>query len=241
MKILYRISDGGNNKPKPDYVYNKKQMFLHFIKIFANYDIYVFADNVKDDTYTFLEDKCINCNNLNLYRISLGNAASFIHVVDFTINNFNDNDKIYFAEDDYIYKSMAPKIIEEGLNLAEYSSGYDHPDKYMNYIQGGPNKFIENGGELSRVMVTDNSHWKFTNSCCMTFATTVNIMKQDYDVFKSGCLNKDPSDFTIFCELVQNQNRKIASSIPGVSTHGELEYLSKFVDWEKEFYNSLNK
>ena len=65
MKISYRISDGGNNKPKPDYVYNKKLMFLHFIKIFANYDIYVFADNVKDDTYTFLDDKCVNCNNLN--------------------------------------------------------------------------------------------------------------------------------------------------------------------------------
>ena len=159
--------------------------------------------------------------------------------VNFAINMFSDKDKVYFAEDDYIYRSMAPKIIEEGLDLAEYSSGYDHPDKYMNYNQGGPNKFIENGGELSRDMVTDNSHWKFTNSCCMTFATTVNIMKQDYAVFKSGCFYKDPSDFVIFCELVQNKNRKIVSSIPGVSTHGELTFLSKFVDWDKEFYNSL--
>jgi len=34
MKILYRISDGGNNKIKLNFVYDKKLMFLHFINTF---------------------------------------------------------------------------------------------------------------------------------------------------------------------------------------------------------------
>ena len=233
MIILYRISNGGNPKLKPNYVDNKKLMFQHFINIFKNYDIYVFADNVNDELYNFLID---NYDSSKIFRISLGNNNSFLHVLDFAIQNFSDNEKIYFAEDDYVYKKTAPKIIEEGLDIAEYSSGYDHPDKYINYNQGGPNPFIENGGELTRVLITNNSHWKFTNSCCMTFATSVNILKQDYETIKKYGIN----DFGLFCNLIQEKNRKLVSSIPAVSTHGETRWLSKFIDWEKEFNESFN-
>jgi len=231
MKILYRISDGGNNKQKPLYVNNKQQMFIHFINIFKNYDIYVFADNVCDETYKFLID---NYEPTKIFRISLGNTRSFILTLDFAVNNFNDDERVYFAEDDYIYKNNAGNIINEGLDLADYSSGYDHPDKYINHRDGGPNPFIENGGELTRVLMSKNSHWKFTNSCCMTFATTVKIIKQDYHILAEG-----PNDFCIFCNLIQNKNRKLVSSIPAVSTHGETEWLSRLIDWDKEFFNSL--
>ena len=54
MKILYRISEGGNNKVKPDYVHDKRLMFVHFLKVFKDHDIYVFADNVCDELYNFL-------------------------------------------------------------------------------------------------------------------------------------------------------------------------------------------
>lgn len=232
MKILYRISDGGNVKQKPYYVQNKNIMFMHFITIFKNYDIYIFADNVKNDTYNFLIN---NYDTNKIFRTSLGNEGSFLYVVDFAIQNFNDDEKIYFAEDDYIYTKRAPKIIEEGLNIAEYSSGYDHPDKYINHNEGGPNPFIENGGELTRVLTTDNSHWKLTNSCCMTFATSVKIIKEDYDVLKKFGIN----DFGLFCHLIQVKKRKLVSCIPSVSSHGENQWLSKFIDWEKEFQNSF--
>jgi hypothetical protein len=236
MKILYRISDGGNSKEKPFFVYDKKRMFLHFINIFKNNDIYIFADNVSEDTYNFLIK---NYDSSMIFRISLGNSKSFMYIVDYVISNFDNNEKIYFAEDDYIYTKNAPKIIEEGLSIAEYSSGYDHPDKYINKNQGG-NPFVENGGELTRVILTQNTHWKLTNSCCMTFASTVNIIKEDYEIFKKYCCEKDPGDFNIFCDLYKFKNRKLVSCIPSVSTHGETRWLAKFIDWQKEFENSLN-
>lgn len=235
MKVLYRISEGGNNKPKPNYVYDKQKMFLHFINRFKDNDIYVFADNVHDDLYNFISN---NYNNEKIFRISLGNAKSFIYIANFAIDNFSDDTIIYFAEDDYIYKKNADKIICEGLTIADYSSGYDHPDKYINYNQGGPNPFIENGGELSRVLITKNIHWKFTNSCCMTFATRVKTIKEDLFLYKKHCSGKDPSDFLLFCDLKNIQQRKLVSCIPSVSTHGETQWLAKFVDWDKEFYEN---
>jgi hypothetical protein len=236
MKILYRISDGGNNKAKPAYVYDKQKMFLHFIAIFKNHDIFVFADNVGETTYQFLKE---HFEESKIIRISLGNSKSFKYSMDFAISNFDDHDKIYFAEDDYIYKKIAPQIIEEGLDISDYCSGYDHPDKYINHHEGGPNPFIQLGGESTRVIVSKNTHWKFTNSCCMTFATTLKIIKEDYKVFEYYCQWANPLDFNIFSEL--KTYRKLISCIPGVCSHGETEFLGKFVDWDEEFENSRFK
>ena len=107
MIVLYRISDGGYNKIKPSYVCNKQSVFLHFLKIFKNYDIYVFADNVSENTYNFLKE---HIDNKKIIRTSLSNAGSFMFSLNYVIAHFNDNEKIYFAEDDYIYKEEAPKL-----------------------------------------------------------------------------------------------------------------------------------
>ena len=229
MKVLYRISDGGYNKIKPEYV-TKKNCLLHFLNIFKSCDIYIFADNVHEDTYQFLKD---NIDSNKIIRTSLSNAGSFMYTLNFAIQHFNENENIYFAEDDYIYTKDAAKIIEEGLEISDYSSGYDHPDKYINTNEGGCNPFIKNGGELTRVVLTKNKHWKVTNSCCMTFATKVETIKKDYEIFEKHCSTTHPYDFQIFCDLYK-KGRRLVSCIPAVSTHGETAWLSKFIDWENE-------
>jgi len=233
MKVLLRISDGGNQKKKPSYVYDKILMLIHVLRVFKNHDIFVFADNVNDLTYYKMKSIFPN-----VIRISLGNAGSFNHVIQFAIEHFNENDRIYLAEDDYIYKMGAAEIIEEGLSIGQYVSGYDHPDKYINHSEGGPNPFIEKGGELTRLLITQHSHWKITNSCCLTFATTVKQIKQDYDIFvKTGS-----NDFKMFCDLYQkNPDIRVISAVPSVSTHGETAFLAKFVDWDQEFYKSFDQ
>ena len=232
MKVIYRISNTGYKKNKPPYV-NPKTIFLHFLKVFLGHEIYVVADNLLDETYEFL---CLHFPKDRIFRTQLSNAGAFMYAVDYAITHFKDTDVVYFAEDDYIYTRNAPRIIEEGLTIADYSSGYDHPDKYINHCDGGPNYHISEGGELTRVLITKSSHWKFTNSCCMTFATTVRVLKRDLDVYKKHCSTSHPNDFPMFEELIQIRKSKLVSPIPSVSTHGEYEWLAKFVDWEKEVF-----
>jgi hypothetical protein len=231
MKVIYRISDGGYNKIKPHYV-TKRGIFQHFMKTFQGFDIYVVADNVSDDTYSFL---CYYLDASKIFRTSLSNAGAFMYSVEFAIQNFQDDEKVYFAEDDYVYRENAPQIIEEGLDIGDYSSAYDHPDKYINHCEGGPNPFIANGGETTIVKITRSSHWKITNSCCMTFAVKLRTLKNDIEIFKRYCSTTHPYDFEIFTDLRNFHNRTIVSCIPGVSTHGEIQWLSPFIDWEKEF------
>ena len=234
MKIIYRISDGGYNKVKPYYV-TKKGIFQHFIKIFTGYDIYVIADNVCDETYNFIIQYI---DTSKVFRTKLSNAGSFMYSVNFALHSFNDNEKVYFAEDDYIYTKNAAMIIEEGLDVGDYSSGYDHPDKYMNHNEGGPNPYIKDGGEITRVKISKNRHWKITNSCCMTFATRVITLKEDLNIYNKYCSGTHPYDFQMFLELEKANNRIVVSCIPGVSTHGETGLLSPFINWEHEFLNN---
>jgi cellulose synthase/poly-beta-1,6-N-acetylglucosamine synthase-like glycosyltransferase len=90
MKILYRISDGGNIKNKPNYVHNKKAMFLHFINTFKEYDIRIFADNISDETYQFIVK---HYDSTKIIKIALGNAKSFMYCLDYAITNFADDEK----------------------------------------------------------------------------------------------------------------------------------------------------
>jgi hypothetical protein len=238
MKIIYRFSDKGNEKNKPEYV-TKRKCLLHMLHIFKDYDIYIFADNISDESYEFISNNIPNKNNI--YRTELSNCGSFIYCVLFAINNFNDEENIYFAEDDYIYTLNSPKILEEGLEISDYVSGYDHPDKYINSKDGGPNPYISEGGELTRVLLTSNHHWKLTNSCCMTFACKVKTLKEDIDLYIKYCSNIYPHDFELFTELTQDRKRRLISAIPAVSTHGETEWLSPLIDWKENIENIFKK
>jgi hypothetical protein len=230
MKVIYRFHDKENYKVKEPYL-NKIDTLKHFLKIFKENDIYIVADNIQDSTYEYLKTII---DEKKIIRSWLGGHGSFIYSVEICINNFDDNDKVYFAEDDYIYTKDAPKILEDGLDIAEYVSGYDHPDKYINHNEGGDNPFVKDGGEETRVMLSKSRHWKLTNSACMTFGTKVKTIKMDIDIYRSQIY-----DFPMWRDLIENRNRRLISCIPAVSSHGETKYLSPFIDWKKEYMSTM--
>jgi len=230
MKVFYRFNDRDNNKVKEPYV-TKLGTLTHFLHVFQGYTIFIVADNIQDSTYEYLKTLI---SEKNILRTNLGAHKAFLFSIYYALSNFNETDKIYFAEDDYIYTRDAPRILEDGLDISDYVSGYDHPDKYVNYKEGGDNPFIEEGGEATRVIISKSRHWKLTNSCCHTFGTKMSLLKLDLDVFK-----KYADDFPTWRELITCRNRKLISCIPAVSTHCETKYLSPFIDWKKEY--TLNR
>jgi glycosyltransferase involved in cell wall biosynthesis len=233
LKILYRISDGGNLKYKLQNA-NKTYCLQNCIHVFGTEGFYLFADNCKESTISKL-----NVLHVNLYQTSLGNAASWRHVVQFAINNFDHEDVIYLVEDDYLHLPGARQVLSEGIQIADYVTLYDHPDKYVSPEQGG-NPFVKYGGESTRVLLTNSSHWKITNSTTMTFATTVKTILKDKNIWWKYTSKNTPQDFKAFGELcghslLKNKfispKRKLISCIPGKATHTELNNLAPLADW----------
>lgn len=235
MKIFYRISDGGYNKIKPDYITNQNCLY-NFLSISKEHhtDIFILADGVSDDTFLWLEKIC-NMNEIkSLKRSQLGSGAqSFREVLKEALNLDSPNNEIvYFLEDDYIHKPKSLDILKEGFEIgADYVTLYDHPDKYIDGDKGG-NPEVKNGGEITRVFLGPTTHFKLTNSTTMTFATTLGTLKEDKDVFYKYTQGTYPQDYDIFIRL-REKERSLIVPIPGVATHGETNWLCPLTNWKE--------
>src|SRR6056300_882801 len=132
MKVYYRFSDGGYNKLKPDYV-TKKSCLINFLRHFSIEDtqIHLIADKVSLDTTKWLEGEIKSQYDFSIEYTNYGyGSLSFIHTLDLA-KQLPDYTQIYFVEDDYIHREGSYKCLREGLDISDYVTLYDHPDKYL--------------------------------------------------------------------------------------------------------------
>ena len=234
MKVIYRISEGGYPKEKPDYI-TKINCLKNALKHFKQDDFLLIMDGVSDNLKSEIEKvytgkaQIVNIGNgAGTFNLSLDHASGLTNILMVT-----DDEIIYFLEDDYFHKAGSQKILEDGFDLGmDYVTLYDHPDKYLNPIEGG-NPYCEGRSEFTRVYLGNNSHFKTTNSTTMTFAAKVKTLKDDQVILRKWTAGEHPHDFQLFLEL-QKKGKRLTSSIPGYSTHGETRWLTPLTNWENE-------
>jgi len=228
MRVIYRISDAGYSKVKPDYITNEACL-ANAVKVFDDCEWSIIADNVSKETSDMIEK--YKSKDHILY-VNEGNGAATFNIALDEALKMADNDTVYFLENDYLHKPDSRVIIEEGFELgAKFVSLYDHPDKYLSPEQGG-NPYCKGGAEDTRVYLTDSVHWKITNSTTMTFAAEVKTLKENESILRNHTSGTHPNDFQMFLELREN-NKLLVTPIPGYATHGETAWLSPLTDWSK--------
>lgn len=229
MKIIYRISDAGYSKVKPKYINNRNCMWnaVNTFQDVAFEDWTVMADNVSEETDVMIQNyvprECIE-------YVSVGHGAGTFNLALDKALTFDDDEIVYFIENDYLHLPNSKTIIEEGLNEigVDFVSLYDHPDKYID----GANPYVQGGGEMTRVMLSTSSHWKATNSTTMTFASKVKTLRKTENVLREYTQGSYPRDFDMFVHLY-NSAHYLVTPIPGYSTHGETAWLTPLINWSK--------
>lgn len=235
FRVFYRMSDAANPLGQTPHALKvieimgkveRKHCFKNFISVFSVDDMTVFADNVTDETIDFLNKYKVN----EIVRTNLGNTKSFMLLINKAIAEYNDDDIIYVAEDDYFHLPNVQQLLIEGLEVGHYATVFDHPDKYDD---NAGNPFIHGGGEVTKLVTTKSTHWKYTNATTGTLAFKVKTIKEDYDIIAQNCQEHHPfpQDFAMCQELINRKKRIIVSSIPGRSSHVGL-VMSPFVDWK---------
>lgn len=221
MKLFYRISDKSYEKAKLIGA-TKEVCLMNFVSVFRD-EIFgktlpppedyvspmrIIADRCERKTMKMLAD-----SGIPLTPTDKGNAGSFRVAFELALEG-QDDDVVYFCEDDYLHRHNSPEIIMEGIKRAEYVTLYDHPDKYTRHY---------NGGEYSKVIKTKSTHWRYTASTCMTFASTVKTLREDKDVWMKYTEGDHPHDHFIFTELGK-KGRRLAVPIPGYACHTDLTF-----------------
>ena len=228
MTIIYRISDAGYKKEKPDYI-NNENCLKNATEVFKDASWLVIADNVSEPTKKMIR-KYIE-EDSDVEYVSVGHGDGTFNLALDEALQYDDDEIVYFIENDYIHKPNSQKIIEEGFTLgAPFIALYDHPDKYLDPSKGG-NPYCQGGAEDTRVYLSDSIHWKITNSTTMTFAAKVSTLKKYEDTLRNFTKDTHPNDFQMFLHL-REQGGLLLTPLPGYATHGETAWLSPLTNWE---------
>ena len=185
MKILYRISDAGYKKEKPEYI-NNRNCLRNALSEFSDAEWTIIADNCSPTTLNMIEEETskITMKQFDLREVSVSHGAGTFNMALDKALTYNDDDIVYFIENDYLHKPKSQKILKEGFGLgASFVALYDHPDKYLNPSKGG-NPYCSGCAEDTRVYLTNSCHWKITNSTTMTYAAKVSTLKRVESVLR---------------------------------------------------------
>ena len=213
------------NKPRPDW-FDREKIFDSFISTLdERVDYTAFHDsgngNIEDH---FLSDKDVK----KVSMLGGNDAQSFLNVLNYVIEqNYDDNDIIYFLEDDYLHKIGWIDILLEGFEYigADYYTLYDHPDKY----------YLQMYEDLqSKIIATPSVHWRTTPSTTNTYACKLKTLKKHLPIHIKSCdlVEKWTKDHDKFTEL-WNAGSNLISCSPGYSTHVEGNMLSPTINWSQ--------
>lgn len=173
--------------------------------------IYIIIDG--DSGY--LSDYIESLNYNIIYIKEKSNSLSLKYCYDFA-NLLEDNNNIYFVEDDYWHSENALDVINEGVNAFGLVSGYDHMDRYTQ------NSDITYGKEF--IKLSENHYWRTAESTTCTWAVSKNIYKEIYDIASTELLE----DRNFFRRLINEKNIRLHTPIPAVSTHLMNDFISPF-------------
>lgn len=229
IKVYYRLSNfeaGISKKKIPNAT--KLNCLQNCIKEFGVDSITIIGDTLNEET-----KNAVLGLNLRLIEVRNGTGAgTFRDAFNLAIEENQDSDFVYLLEDDFLHLDGSKALLLEGLNSYDaYVTLYDHPDKYIDRQYGG-NPFIEGGGEVTKVVTTESTHWKITNSTVMSFAASVKRLKEDKELILKHSSGRITNSFGFFLELAKTKSIPAISSIPGKSTHCESAWLTPFVEWE---------
>lgn len=231
MDILYRLSTNGYAKTKFSSA-TKERCLLSAIHEFGADNIHLFVDKTNltaEGTNTIAKYTTKYGFKSIVWHDGGSSAGSWRVVFNYAIDK-SDSTLIYFLEDDYLHAAGSRKLFEEGLAIADYVSLYDHNDKYIPGTEGGNPFIMQDCGEETKVFVTKSIHWKLTNSTTMTFATSVEQLRKDRDIWERHTLSNHPNDFAAFLEL-RKEGRSLITCLPGFSTHCEPMWAAPLRDW----------
>ena len=230
MKIIYRISDTGYNKVKPDYITNENCL-RNFISVFGNQDLEIIADNCSKETLQMVTKYC---HPNRITSVSIGHGAGTFNLALDMALKWEDDEIVYFVENDYLHLQGSPQILEEGFKLgAPYITLYLHPDKFIPPFAGGNPEVDQDGGYMTKIFRGETQLFGMFNSTTMTFAAQVKQLKEDEVILRKWTSGTHPDDFKMFLELRDN-GKALLCPLNTFSTHGETNWLAPLYKVKQE-------
>lgn len=236
MKVFYRIYPG---KPDDRPFANGDKLKL----VQGCLQSFMTSVAIADAHITFLLDDCPTAWALAVHDIvrpylhvgavtydiveldGIGNKPSFLKQLEMALDG-PDDEFVYFAEDDYLYRPMAVAKMLGFSNVMANSfiTPYDHPDRYSR----GDDRFVK-----SHIEVWDDWHWRTAESTTMTFGAPRELIKDNIHRIQYRACEGRGMWYSIPAAY------RLWGPIPSLATHVQDGVLASCVDWERVWENAV--
>lgn len=152
------------------------------------------------------------------------NLHSLMQTFDMASDAFNNGyDNVYFIEDDYLHTTEAVDVIFKAVENFKLVTGFDHLDRYIR------NDDISFGKEYIAFSTKTNRHWRTAESTTCTWACTKSLWN---DYLEDAARKHALEDRKLFRDLYNN-NIRLWTPIPGVSTTIDINTFSPGINWAR--------
>lgn len=197
MKIFYRVSPYLSTHPNPLGA-NKKNIvyecFKSFKRSLTGQSVTIISDNIPTDWFEIFK-------GYEVLKSKTGNIETFHKQIDLVCKLPNE-EKVMFAEDDYLWIPESMGLIEKALDEFSLVSPYDHPGHYIE------ERFKH---KPKRMVLVGNQTYREALSNTLTFATYAWLIKQNKDLIKTFGVR----DHEMFMSLEHD----MFVPVPSLATH----------------------
>lgn len=226
----------------------------------VNAYIYIILDGCPPEYKSLFDNALIDIDYEFIEKDSVGNANTFKLQMDLLLEQDKSN-VIYFAEDDYFYLENAFTEMLKGINdnRIDFLSPYDHPDTYNTDFHNYDKIYLTIDGYKWGIMSSTTMTFMTTKRVLKEtrhIFDTYTIRNYDASLWlsmtKLNAFNiklffkfmfSNKSFFKIYLKLIYftffqtlfGKKRILVQAVPALATHIEIDFLSKYIDWYKEF------
>lgn len=258
LKIIFRACDKvfcAHEVGRP-FASDKQKIIEACFKSLINslqgfdYEVIVIGDELSERSHAFFNRyKQVEVKNLKLG----GSANSIIAALDEGLK-FNDEDWVYFCEDDYLHQPHFMKYTEEFIhnkdrylqlesragNKTKWLTGdlnelplFIHPSDY-------PDNYLPRNGYMSLLFLSKYCHWRQIQSTTHTFMTQGKNLKRYEKYIRESGVRCDDAYLSrrIYGKNWLKGKALCVSPMPGLAAHLTDNVMSPFVNWEEVFNNN---
>jgi len=209
--VLFRIGRRGYPKVKVDRV-GKFDFLNNLQATFPNWEFICIADNcdqpLLDRLYSeYLIDQII--------ETKLGNPSSFWKLYEMVCKSTQEDDIVYFINDDYLQLPGSPEVILDDFQYFGYVTLYYYPDKYVRSTCAiNPYAKRNRFSESSELVLDERQIWRTFNATKMTFAVTGKTLREDSDIWSMTKTAQREFDFDLFLHPRQAARERKCFNLP---------------------------
>jgi hypothetical protein len=214
LHTVYRTTGSENRKARPEW-YSKAlalESYLGSLAAVADAGDLVF---VVDGPMAEAEVARLGRAGEVVQLEGVGNSSSYRSALDLAYGraSWSDDDLVYFAEDDYLYRPGALPAVHGAaarVAAAAFFTPYDAPDYYDLAVH----RRYRSAHEQDRWEV-DGVTWRAVRSTTMTFAARLGALRRVAPLHVLGTRGRYPRDFDIWSGALTYAHRyRLARSLP---------------------------